>query len=128
MTKLYDLALEEYYAIRDSLKIGVTYEEITKAAHSRIESKGYTYLAPATQHIGLDITEMAYMIKGTPKNIERIPRPMDNRPLQPGMVIVNQPNVVSKDREMGAMVIDTYIMTEKGCKVVSKSPLEYAQV
>jgi Xaa-Pro aminopeptidase len=112
----------------DSIKPGVTFEEVTKSAHDLISAEGYTWLAPATQHIGLDITESAYMIKGTPERFKRVPRPMDTRPFKPGMVIVNQPNVVTQDRQMGAMVIDTVIVTRDGCKVVSKSPLHFAQV
>ena len=126
--KLYKVAMEVYECILSYIRPGVTYEEVTKAAHEIIRSKGYSWLAPATQHIGLDITEMAYVIKGTPKNVERISRPMDKRPLKPGMVIVNQPNVVTKDLQMGAMIIDTLIVTQDGCKVVSKSPLDFVKV
>jgi Xaa-Pro aminopeptidase len=78
--------------------------------------------------IGLDITEAASMAKGTSRNLEMVPRPMDKRPLEPGMVIVNQPNIVTKDFRKGMLVIDTAIVTEDGCKVVTKAPLKYAKI
>jgi Xaa-Pro dipeptidase len=126
--KLFDVTTEVYQFIDKAIKPGITYEALTKTAHDLILSKGYTWLAPATQLIGLDITEAASMAKGTPKNLEMVPRPMDKRQLEPGMVIVNQPNVVTKDFKKGMMIIDTVIVTQDGCKVVSKAPLEYAKV
>jgi Xaa-Pro dipeptidase len=126
--KLFDVAMEVYQAIEKAIKPGITYEALTKAAHDLISSKGYTWLAPATQFIGLDITEAAWMVKGTSRNLEMVPRPMDKRPLEPGMVIVNQPNVVTNDFKKGMLIIDTVIVTKDGCKVISKAPLEYARV
>jgi len=126
--KLFDVTMEVYQFIDKATKPGITYEELTKAAHDLITNKGYTWLAPATQLIGLDITEAASMARGTSKNLEIVPRPMDKRPLEAGMVIVNQPNVVTKDFKKGMMIIDTAIVTQDGCKVVSKAPLEYTKI
>jgi Xaa-Pro aminopeptidase len=129
--KLYDLfevAMETYQTILKTIMPGVTYEAVTKAAHDVIANRGYTWLAPATQFIGLDLTEMASMARGTSENLVMVSRPMDKRPLQPGMVIVNQPNVVTKDMKKGMLIIDTVIVTQDGCKVVSKSPLEFARI
>jgi Xaa-Pro aminopeptidase len=126
--KLFEVTMEVYQFIDQTTKPGITYEGLTKAAHDLISSKGYTWLAPATQLIGLDITEAASMAKGTSRNLEMVPRPMDKRPLEPGMVIVNQPNIVTKDFRKGMLVIDTAIVTEDGCKVVTKAPLKYAKI
>lgn len=128
LEELFEVTMEVYHIILKGIKPGVTFEEVTNLAHNFITEKGYTWLAGATQLIGLDITEMASMAKGGPQNITIIPRPMDNRPLMPGMVIVNQPNVVTKDYSKGMLVIDTVIVTPDGCKVVSKAPLEYKGV
>jgi Xaa-Pro aminopeptidase len=126
--KLFDVTMEVYQIISKALKPGTTFEQVTNAGHELILSKGHTWLAPATQWVGLDLTEFASMAKGTSKNLEMVPRPFDKRPLEPGMVIVNQPNVVKKDLTKGMLIIDTFIVTEDGCKVVSKAPLEYRRV
>ncbi len=126
--ELFEVAMTVYKTIQNKIKPGVTFEAVTKAAHDVITENGYTWLAPSTQFIGLDLTEMASMAKGTSKNLEMIARPMDKRPLQAGMVIVNQPNVVTKDFKKGMLIIDTVIVTQTGCKVVSKAPLEFAQI
>jgi len=120
--------MEIYQIISKGMKPGVTFEQVTNAAHELIVSKGFTWLAPATQWIGLDLTEGASMAKGNSKNLEMVPRPLDKRPLEAGMVIVNQPNVVTKDLKKGMLIIDTFIVTKDGCKVVSKAPLEYTRV
>ena len=126
--KLFDVTMEVYQFIDKAIKPGITYEGLTKAAHDLISGKGYTWLAPATQLIGLDITEAASMARGSSKNLEMVPRPMDKRPLEPGMVIVNQPNIVTKDFKKGMLVIDTAIVTNDGCKVVTKAPLKYKRL
>ena len=128
LLELFRVAMEVYQTIKEGLKPGVTFEDLTKSAHDLIVKNGYTWLAPAIQYIGLDITENASMAKGKHGNIEMVPRPMDKHPFEAGVVIVNQPNVVTKDLEKGMLVIDTYIVTENGCKVVSKAPLEYTRV
>jgi Xaa-Pro dipeptidase len=128
LDKLYEVTMEVYYEIEKAIKPGISYEDLAKGANDLIESKGYTWLAPPTQLIGMDITEGASMAKGTPGNIEMVPRPLDKRPLEPGMVIVNQPNIVTKDFTKGMLVIDTVIVTDQGCKVVTKAPLEYGRV
>lgn len=128
LEELFEVAIEVYETNLKNIKPGTTFEEISNAAHNLIIRKGYTWLAGATQFIGLDITEMASIAKGTPKYIEMVSRPMDNRPLEAGMVIVNQPNVVTRDFRKGMLIIDTVIVTQDGCKVVSKAPLEYGRI
>jgi len=126
--KLFEVAMEVYQIISKTIKPGVTFEQVTNAAHNLILSKGYTWLASATQWVGLDLTEGTSMAKGTPNNLEMVSRPMDRRPLEAGMVIVNQPNVVTRDLKKGMLIIDTVIVTQDGCKAVSKAPLRYVQV
>jgi len=128
MRELYKVAMEVYQFVHERIKPGVTFEGLIKAAHDLITKNGYTWMAPAIQFVGLDCTEMAYMTKGTPKNVELVPRPMDKRPFEPGSVIVNQPSVVTKDLRKGTLIIDTVIVTQDGCKPVTKAPLEYAQI
>lgn len=128
LDKLFEVTMEVYQSIEKALKPGITYEALTKDAHDLIARKGYTYLAPATQLIGLDLTEGASTAKGIPGNLEMVPRPLDKHPLEPGAVVVNQPNIVTKDLQKGMLVIDTCIVTPDGCKVLSKSPLEYVRV
>jgi Xaa-Pro dipeptidase len=122
------LAMEVYQFIKETIKPGVTFEGLAKAANDMITKAGYTWMAPQIQIVGLDCTEMAYQIKGTSKKMELVSRPFDKRPFEPGSVIVNQPSVVTKDMTKGTLVIDTVIVTEKGCKTVSKAPLEYATI
>lgn len=128
LDRLFEITMEVYRIVLKGIKPGVTFEQVTNSAHDFITSKGYTWLAGATQLIGLDITEGASMAKGTSKNLEMVARPMDRRPFEKGMVIVNQPNVVTKDLRKGMLIIDTVIVTEDGGKVVSKAPLEFARV
>jgi len=127
LQKLFEVTMEAYQTISKTIKPGATFEQVTNAAHELIISKGFTWLAPATQWVGLDLTEGASMAKGTSKKLEMVPRPLDKRALEAGMVIVNQPNVVTKDFRKGMLVIDTFIVTKDGCRVVSKAPLKFAQ-
>jgi Xaa-Pro aminopeptidase len=71
---------------------------------------------------------MASMARGSAGNLEMVSKPIDKRTLESGMVIVNQPNIVTTDLRKGMLIIDTVIVTKDGCKVVSKAPLEYAKL
>ncbi len=128
LNELFEVTMEVYQIVQKGIRPGVSFEQVTKPAHDYIIGKGYTWLAGATQFIGLDVTEMASVARGTSKNLEMVARPMDKRPLEKGMVIVNQPNVVTKDFKKGMLIIDTAIVTENGCKVVNKAPLEFRRV
>ncbi len=126
--ELYEVAMEVYQVLLKEIKPGVTFENVTNVAHDLIKTRGFTWVAGATQFIGLDITEMASMARGNAGSLEMVSRPIDKRTLESGMVIVNQPNIVTPDLRKGMLMIDTVIVTKDGCKVVSKAPLDYAKL
>jgi Xaa-Pro aminopeptidase len=98
------------------LRPGTAYGEIDMKMKEIAERNGYDPInAFSTQHVGLDI-------------IERISK---RTVLRPGMTIVNHPYLVypPKKPEMGGHIIgDTYIITEREPKCLSKLPFELVVV
>jgi Xaa-Pro aminopeptidase len=125
MEDLFQITIEAYHFTENELRPGKTFGEVRDRVHSFIEARGCTWLAGAIQFIGLDITEQAFVVTGERYSVAPISRPIDRKELVPGMVVVIQPNVVSKDLSKGMLLIDTCIITEAAPDVLSHSPLTY---
>ena len=53
-----------------------------------------------------------FIVSGEGFSVKPISRPTDQKPLSPGMVVVIQPNVVTKELSKGMLLIDTCIITD----------------
>jgi Xaa-Pro aminopeptidase len=125
MGDLFKITLEVYHLAEQELRPGKTFGQVVKKLHAFIEGHGCTWLAGAIQFIGLDPTEQAFFVSGEGFSVKPVPRPIDEKPLSPGMVVVIQPNVVAKDLSRGMLLIDTCIITDGAPEILSHSPLEY---
>jgi Xaa-Pro dipeptidase len=128
MEDLFKITLEAYHFVEKELRPGRTFGQLRETSRLFIENRGYTWLSGAIQFIGLDITEQACFVTGEKYSVKPVFRPIDERELSPGMIVVNQPNVVTTDLSKGMLLIDTCIVTEGDPEVLSHSPLEYTRV
>lgn len=125
---LFQVTLEAYHLVLEELRPGNIIGQLRKKLSAFVEGRGYIWLARPDQFIGLDITEQNFFITGEKYSAKPVFRPIDERELLPGMVVVNQPNIVTKDLSKGMLLIDTCIVTEKEPEVLSHSPLKYTVI
>jgi len=128
MEDLFEVALEAYHLTERELRPGKTLGQVRDKIHSFIEERGYAWLISGLQFIGLDIIEQAFLVSGEGRSVKPIAYPIMEKQLSPGMVVVIQPNVVTKDLSKGMLLIDTCIITEGAPEIVSHSPLKYTSI
>ncbi|MDA1001397.1 MAG: M24 family metallopeptidase, partial [bacterium] len=115
--KLWDEAvLTSARAIEDALKPGKTLEDVRRAGNIIIEN-GYTG-RPTLCH-GIDIATAHPHIR-----MEEIVAHDYEQILQPGAVIMSEPNPATMDGKLGMFFGRTYIITEEGNEAVTKYPFE----
>lgn len=128
MEKLFEVTLEAYHLTEQELRPGKTLGQVRKRIDNFIEERGYTPFITGLQFIGLDIIEQGFWVSGEGRSVKPIPYPIDDKQLSPGMVVVIQPNVVTRDLSKGMLLIDTCIVTEGAPEILSHSPLIYTSI
>ncbi len=113
---LFNVALEAYQNGFKSIRAGLTVEELDEAFLTPIKEAGYTYLTPPFHGIGLDLEEPIGSFPAQPMK-----EMTSSLELKENMTIGLEPQVVSKDLKKGIHLGDTIIVTDAGCRHVSKS-------
>lgn len=119
--KLYDVGVEAYNRILKSLKPGATHEDVRNAALI-IEEEGFTTFDVTFHGWGL-------LIEGPRIDVDcLIPRPINKIVFQEGMLVVAQPNVVTKDGKRGLQVGNMIEITKTGARTLQKYPMKFMRI
>ncbi len=115
--KLWDEAvLPSANAIDAALKPGNTLEDVRVAGHVIVDN-GYTG-RPILVH-GIDIATSSPHVW-----MEEVDGYDYEQTIQPGMILMSEPNPATKDGRLGMFFGRTYIITENGNEAVTKYPFE----
>jgi Xaa-Pro aminopeptidase len=117
--KIYDIVLKAQEEVLKSIKPGITGFELDKIARDIITNEGY---GPRFGHslghgVGLEIHELPALAQHDLGKIS----------LEPGMVITDEPGIYIPEFG-GVRIEDLVVVTEDGCKVLSKSSKELIEV
>ncbi|EOC99757.1 M24 family metallopeptidase [Caldisalinibacter kiritimatiensis] len=117
--KIYNIVLNAQEEVLKSIKPGKTGFELDKIARDIITNEGY---GPRFGHslghgVGLEVHEQPYLVQHEMGKIE----------LKPGMVITDEPGIYIPGFG-GVRIEDLVVVTEDGCKVLSKSTKQLIEV
>ena len=113
MRTIYNTVLTAQLAGIDAAKAGVTGKDVDGAARSIIEAAGYgKYFGHSFGHgVGVEIHESPNA------------SPMNEKPLPAGAVISAEPGIYLPGR-MGVRIEDVIVLTEDGCRNLTRAPKE----
>ena len=99
---MYEIVLEANTVARESVKPGITAEDIDRAARTVIKKAGYgDYFFHRTGHgVGLEIHEAPYIVEGNQECLE------------PGMVFTIEPGIYLPD--MGGVRVEDVVLVDEG--------------
>jgi len=120
--KMFDLAVEAYTRILKALKPGATHVEVKKAA-SIIQDEGFTTFDATLHGWGLLIEPPRLDIDAV-----MIRRPVNEFVVQEGMLLVIQPNVVTRDGKRGLQVGNLVEITPTGARTLQKFPIKFMRI
>ncbi len=120
--KMFDLAVEAYTRILQALKPGATHVVIKKAA-SIIQDEGFTTFDATLHGWGLLIEPPRLDIDAV-----MIRRPVNEFVVQEGMLLVIQPNVVTRDGKRGLQVGNLVEITPTGARTLQKFPIKFMRI
>ena len=120
--KMFEVAVEAYTRILKALKPGGTHVEIKKAA-SVIQDEGFTTFDATLHGWGLLIESPRVDIDAV-----MIRRPVNEFVVQEGMLLVIQPNVVTRDGKRGLQVGNLVEITPTGARSLQKFPLKFMRI
>ena len=102
-----------------TLKPGITLQELTRSFHTPIDEAGLKSIRPVFHGLGLTSEEpLASTAPGTSCI------PSDSFPVKAGMVFEFEPHVITPDMKKGLTLGYPVLVTDKGCRSLSKSKLE----
>ena len=112
---IFNVALEAFNNGFRTLRPGITAGELDEALISPIREAGYVRTNPAFHALGLSLEEP----------IGNYPHQTYHKPdlsltLEAGMVLEFEPSVVTSDRKKGLTLGSPVLITETGCKLLSK--------
>jgi Xaa-Pro aminopeptidase len=113
--KLHDTADAAYDAIFKMLRPGCHVQEFAVGAQV-IEEAGFTFYDDLVHGFGGGYFPP---IVGSPT---RKNDPLPNMTLEPGMMVVIQPNVITKDQKAGVQTGDLVVITESGAECLQTAP------
>lgn len=114
--KIFNVALEAFNNGFKTLRPGITAGELDEAFISPIREAGYARTNPAFHGLGLSLEEP---IGSYPHQTYYKPNP--SLTLEAGMVLEFEPSVVTSDRKKGLTLGSPVLVTETGCRLLSKS-------
>ena len=120
--RLFDVAVEAYQRILNVLKPGATHEDIRRAA-SVIQEEGFTTFDVTLHGWGLLIEPPRVDIDAV-----LIRRPLDQFVAKEGMLVINQPNVVTPDGKRGLQVGNLIEITRTGARSLQKFPIKFIRI
>lgn len=115
--EIYDVVLKANETALKHIKPGITGAELDMKAREFIESKNFgKYFGHGLGHgVGMEIHELPLISK------------KGNYPLEPGMVITDEPGIYIPDFG-GVRIEDLVLVTEDGCRVISKSDKQLIEI
>ncbi len=113
--EIFDVAREAFNRGLQVLRPGVTTGELYEAMLSPIREAGYTSTNPAFHGLGLALEEPISIF---PAQTEY--RPNTLLKMETGMVVEFEPHVVRKDYKKGASLGSPVLVTDTGCRLLSK--------
>lgn len=115
--QIYDIVLEANKKALNSIKPGITGENLDAIAREYIEKNGFgQYFGHGLGHgVGMEIHELPHVSK------------KGKEPMETGMVITDEPGIYIPDYG-GVRIEDLVLVTEDGCKVISKSNKELIEI
>ena len=103
--EVYELVLSANVLACQNARPGMTRDELADLAWKPIVDAGFTRHHHLSHHIGLDVHD-----------------PSDNKkPLQPGMIISNEPGIYLPDEGFGIRIEDDLLITKTGCEVLTRA-------
>lgn len=114
--RIFDVALESFNNGLKTLRAGITVGEFDEAFLSPIREAGYTYMYPHFHGLGLALEEP---IGSFP--IQPAYKPNTSFRLEAGMVFEFEPHVVTPDGKKGLSLGCPVVVTETGCRLISKN-------
>ena len=115
--RIYEAVREAQQAALDVVKPGTSVGEVDDSARKTLKKLGlHNYFTHSTGHgLGLEIHEAPRVAAGV------------SELLRPGMVITVEPGVYVPGK-FGVRIEDTVVVTETGCKILTKCPKELLSV
>lgn len=113
---IFDVVLEAFNNGLKTLRPGIMFGELDEALLSPIQEAGYTYTHPAFHGIGLSLEEPIGIFPLQP--LYKLNTSLN---IEEGMVIELEPHVVTLDKKKGVHLGSPVVVTETGCKLLSKT-------
>lgn len=115
--EMFSVAVAAFNNAFQTLRPGITLGELDEAFLSPIKEAGYTYLKPPFHGLGLN---------GVQEPIGSFPDQPTYQPntalrIEPGFVIEFEPHVVTSDEKKGIHLGSPVLVTETGCRLLSKT-------
>ena len=111
-----DVATESFNSGLDILKPGITVGDLDDAFQAVINKAGYRSTNPPFHGLGLSLE----MPMGT-YPMQTMHKPPSTELIEAGMVIEFEPSVVTMDKKKGLTLGSPVLVTETGCRLLSKS-------
>jgi Xaa-Pro dipeptidase len=113
--EIFRVAAEAFNRGLKALKPGITTGELYQSILSPIKEAGYVSTNPAFHGLGLGLEDPVSLF---PTQTEY--KPDTSLRMQPGMVVEFEPHVVRRDFKKGASLGSPVLVTETGCRLLSK--------
>lgn len=120
--QIYNTVLEAQKLVEKNAKPGLTTRDLNQLVvqfyASKLEELGLTkgvreyYFHGVSHHLGLDTHDVTLM----------------DQPLEPGMVITNEPGLYIADEGIGIRIEDDLLITEEGCTNLTCTPKEIDEI
>lgn len=121
---LFELAVETFQAVVESLQPGGTDEDVRRAARQVLAGRGVWTMDALVHGWGLSLEPPRLDVP----ELATIRRPQEPIVFEPGMVLVVQPHLLSADRRRGLQVGSAVAVTEAGPQVLQQYPMEFVCV
>lgn len=113
--EVYDVVLEAHDRVAEAIKPGVKISELREIAYQTMEEADAR--DQAGQHLGNHFIHGLGHFLG----LDAHDPGSDARPLEPGMVITNEPGVYLQDEGLGVRIENDFLVTENGCRNLSEA-------
>ena len=114
--QIFNIALESFNNGFKALKPGITTGELDEAFIAPIREAGYTYLNPHFHGLGLSLEEPVSSFPYQPAF-----EPNTSFVMKAGMVLEFESHVVTSDEEKGLTLGCPVLVTETGCRLLTKN-------
>lgn len=113
---IFSTAREAFDMGLDTLKPGITVDELDQAILSVIRKAGYIHRNPAFHGLGLSLEGPFGSFP-----VQSAFSPFASIRFEPGMILEIEPHVVIQDGKKGLTIGSPVLVTERGCKLISNT-------